>query len=66
VERGRVAESTVVRYRVGAQDGGDVHLASVMTSAGPIIIARLEDAMQPGDPVSLDVDDAGRIVGRPI
>ena len=66
VERGRVAESTVVRHRVGAQDGGDVHLASVVTSAGPIVIARLEDAMQPGDPVSLDVDDAGRIVGRAI
>ncbi|MFM0666926.1 zinc ribbon domain-containing protein [Paraburkholderia sediminicola] len=66
VERGNIAESTVVRHRVGAQGGGDVHLASVATSAGPIVIARLEAAMQSGDSVSLDVDDAGRIVGRAV
>ncbi|REE07344.1 hypothetical protein B0G71_7837 [Paraburkholderia sp. BL27I4N3] len=66
VERGSVAESTVVRHRVGAQGGGDVHLASVVTSAGPIVIARLEAAMQSGESVSLDVDDAGRIVGRAV
>jgi hypothetical protein len=47
VEHGSVAESTVVRHRVGAQGGGDVHLASVTTSAGPIVIARLAAGMQP-------------------
>jgi uncharacterized OB-fold protein len=66
VERGAVAESTVVRHRVGARGDGDVHLASVVTSAGPIVIARLEAAMQSGDAVSLDVDDAGRLVGRAV
>jgi hypothetical protein len=43
-----------------------VHLASVTTSAGPIVIARLAAGMQPGDSVSLDVDDTGRIVGRAV
>jgi uncharacterized OB-fold protein len=66
VERGNIAQSTVVRHRVGAQGGGDVHLASVATSAGPIVIARLEAGMQPGDSVSLDVDETGRIVGRAV
>ncbi|MFM0348493.1 zinc ribbon domain-containing protein [Paraburkholderia sp. RL17-347-BIC-D] len=66
VEHGSVAESTVVRHRVGAQGGGNVHLASVATSAGPIVIARLAAGMQPGDSVSLDVDDSGRIVGRAV
>ena len=40
VECGRIAESTVVRHRIGAQAGDDVHLASVLTSVGPIVIAR--------------------------
>jgi uncharacterized OB-fold protein len=66
VERGIVAESTVVQHRVGAQGPGDVHLASVVTSAGPIVIARLEDAMQSGEAVILDVDDAGRLIGRAV
>lgn len=66
VERGILAESTVVRHRVGAQGDGDLHLASVVTSAGPIVIARLEDAMQSGTAVSLDVDDAGRVICRAV
>ncbi|WP_321927437.1 zinc ribbon domain-containing protein [Paraburkholderia guartelaensis] len=64
VERGTVAESTVVRHRVGAHVDGDVHLASVVTSAGPIVIARLTHVMRSGDAVSLDVDDAGCVTGR--
>jgi uncharacterized OB-fold protein len=64
VQRGTLAESTVVRHRVGAQDAGDVHLASVVTSAGPIVVARLDHAMQYGDAVSLDVDDTGRVTGH--
>ena len=66
VERGTVAESTVVRHRVGAHGEGDVHLASVATSAGPIVIARLDGAMRSGDAVSLDVDDGGRVTGRAV
>jgi uncharacterized OB-fold protein len=64
VERGTLAESTVMRHRVGTQGAGDVHLASVVTSAGPIVIARLESAMQFGDAVRLNLDDAGRVTGR--
>ncbi|HEX7911877.1 MAG TPA: zinc ribbon domain-containing protein [Paraburkholderia sp.] len=64
VEHGTVAESTVVRHRVGTHGDGDMRLASVVTSAGPIVIARLEDALRSGDAVSLDVDDTGRVIGR--
>ena len=66
VERGTVAESTVVRHRVGALGGHDVHLASVATSAGPVVIARLEWAMQSGDTVSLVVDEAGCILAHEV
>jgi uncharacterized protein len=59
---GRVAEATVVRHRVGAEGGHDVHLASVVTSAGPIVIVRLDEALQAGHAVRLDVDEAGRIL----
>lgn len=61
VERGFVAESTVVRRRIGAEGGHDVHLASVVTSAGPVVIARLDQAMLSGAAVRLDIDDAGGI-----
>ncbi|QCP52015.1 rubredoxin [Trinickia violacea] len=66
VVRGTVNESTVVRHRVGAQEGGDVHLASVVTSAGPVVIARLEQGVLAGDEVALDMDEANRILARPI
>jgi uncharacterized protein len=69
VVHGTVAESTVVRHRVGAQAAQashDVHLASVVTTTGPIVIARLNRALQSGDAVRLDVDEAGRILGREI
>jgi hypothetical protein len=61
VERGFVAESTVVRRRVGAEVGHDVHLASVVTSAGPVVIARIDQAMLSGTAVCLDIDDAGGV-----
>jgi uncharacterized OB-fold protein len=66
VERGTVAESTVVRHRIGAQGGSDVHLASVVTSAGPIVIARLDHAMQAGDEVRLEIDDAHCVIAHEI
>lgn len=66
VEGGFIAESTVVSHRVGAEGGHDVHLASVVTSAGPIVIARLDRAMRSGDAVRLDIDDAGRILAHGI
>lgn len=66
VECGTVAESTVVRHRIGAQAGDDVHLASVLTSVGPIVIARLDNAMQAGDAVRLEIDDAHRVLAHAI
>jgi uncharacterized OB-fold protein len=65
VERGTVGEATVVRHRISAQQGGDVDLASVATSAGPIVIARLDRAMQAGDEVYLELDEANRILAYP-
>jgi len=66
VERGRVGELTTVRRRVGAQDGGDVLLASVTTDAGPNVIARLERAVRTGDCVRLAVDEQNRVLALPI
>ena len=34
VERGNIAQSTVVRHRVGAQGGGDVHLQAWQRAPG--------------------------------
>jgi uncharacterized protein len=64
VERGTVAEATVVRHRIGEQQRGDVHLASVATSAGPIVIARLDQATPAGDEVYLEIDEANRILAH--
>ncbi|MBU9184431.1 zinc ribbon domain-containing protein [Burkholderia multivorans] len=66
VEHGRVGELTTVRRRVGAQDGGDVLLASVTTDAGPTVIARLEGAVRTGDRVRVAVDEQNRVVVLPI
>lgn len=65
-ERGTIDELTTVRRRVGAQDGGDVLLASVTADAGPIVIARLERAMQAGDAVTLAIDEQNRVLALPI
>ncbi|MCP1116892.1 hypothetical protein [Robbsia andropogonis] len=64
-------ESTVVRMRAGVSAGdkeaGDVHLASVETDHGPIVIAMLEPADWPdriapnGAAVLLTMDAAQRI-----
>jgi uncharacterized protein len=61
---GTVEESTVVRHRVGAQGSGDVHLVSVRTPAGPVVIARSDTALCAGEAVSLTIDDAMRVWAR--
>ncbi|TDN61639.1 zinc ribbon domain-containing protein [Paraburkholderia sp. BL10I2N1] len=66
VEHGTVAEATIVHHRVGVQEGSEVHLASVATDAGPIVIARLERATQAGDRVRLEIDEARRILAQRI
>jgi len=72
---GRIAESTVVRLRVSGQTeagvNGNVHLASVETDRGPIVIAMIDAAEWPegiapiGAPVRLLIDDAHRIHAHP-
>jgi uncharacterized protein len=59
--RGTVSAATVVRYRVAAQSGADILLASVRTQAGPTVIARIDAALEPGDTVSLTLDAEHRI-----
>ncbi|MFD1554174.1 hypothetical protein ACFSHT_00845 [Paraburkholderia silviterrae] len=53
---GTVLAATVVSHRVGASEPGAVHLASVRTDAGPVVIARLDVAARKGETVSLEVD----------
>ena len=65
-ERGCVDELTTVRRRVGAQDGGDVGIASVTTDAGPIVIARLEGVVRAGEAVRLAIDEQNRVLALPI
>lgn len=65
IERGTVTECTTVRHRVGAERGADVYLASVETTAGPIVIAQLGRTTQSGEKVILEMDDDNRIRGRP-
>ncbi|WP_233862776.1 Zn-ribbon domain-containing OB-fold protein [Paraburkholderia adhaesiva] len=62
---GVIEESTVVRHRVGALGAGDIHLASVRTEAGAIVIARLDVPGRTGEPVLLTIDDAKRVLARP-
>ncbi|MEW9586209.1 Zn-ribbon domain-containing OB-fold protein [Paraburkholderia sp. DGU8] len=64
--RGNVAQATVVRHRIAAQAGAEVYLASVVTDAGPVVIARLDAAAQAGDAVSLELDEANRLLARRI
>lgn len=63
-EGGTIEEITVVRHRVGAQRGEDVHLATVRSTAGPVVIARLDEAMRPGAKVRLELDAAMRVLGH--
>lgn len=60
-ERGTIAESTTVHRRIGAQPSELVHLASVATDAGPIVVAHLEHALPVGAQVRLTIDDTNRI-----
>ncbi|WP_028217576.1 Zn-ribbon domain-containing OB-fold protein [Paraburkholderia oxyphila] len=64
VAHGTVLAATVVSHRVGASEPGAVHLASVRTDAGPVVIARLDVAARKGETVSLEVDEESRILAR--
>ncbi|TAL55969.1 zinc ribbon domain-containing protein [Pandoraea sp.] len=62
---GTIEQATVVRHRVGVPGAGDAHLASVRTSAGPMVVARLDQALPPGEVVTLTLDDAMRVLAHP-
>lgn len=64
--QGTVTEATVVHQRVGQSNAGPLHLASVVSSAGPIVIARSDVALHAGDIVRLTLDAGGAIVASPI
>ncbi|QBR00660.1 DNA-binding protein [Paraburkholderia pallida] len=64
VAHGTVLAATVVSHRVGTSEPGAVHLASVRTDAGPVVIARLDVAARKGETVSLEVDEESRILAR--
>lgn len=61
---GTVGESTVVRHRVGADDVREVYLASVITSAGPVVVARLDQPLESGSAVRLEMDGENRILAH--
>ncbi|MBB3257181.1 hypothetical protein F4827_002272 [Paraburkholderia bannensis] len=67
-QTGVVMEATVVRHRAGEGEGGasPLHLASVRTQAGPVVIARMEMPLADETLVSLAVDALHRIVAHPI
>lgn len=61
-QTGIVMETTVVRHRAGEAGPQPLHLASVCTQAGPVVIARMEAPLADKTRVSLAVDTAHRIV----
>lgn len=64
VSSGTVLETTVVRHRLGVQDGNDIHLATVKTAPGPMLVVRLDGPTEAGTTVVLEIDDEMRILGR--
>lgn len=64
VSSGTVLAATTVSHRVGAREPGAVHLASVQTDAGPVVIARFEAAARKGETVLLEVDEESCILAR--
>lgn len=61
---GTVIAATIVRHRVAAEHSGSVHVASVATDAGPIVIARIDADVQVGDAVSVDIDARQQIAAH--
>jgi len=59
---GTVMESTVVLHRAGEQGTQPLHLATVRTDQGPMVIARLDMPVPDGTCVRLEIDDTQCIV----
>ena len=63
VAGGRVEETTTVRHQADAAATGAVHLASVRTAGGVLIMARLDRAVERGGAVRLALAPDGAILG---
>jgi uncharacterized protein len=61
VTHGVVEQVTVLHRRPGGHSGEPSCIGTVLTDAGPRVIARLEEALQPGGRAILQVDDLGAI-----
>lgn len=62
---GTVEQTTFVRRRVGVPaDAPPIPLASVRSDLGPVVIARAEGEVGPGDRVELTTD-GGVVIARP-
>lgn len=64
VHEGVVQETTATRYKMGGSGQDVLHLATVATSGGPIVIARLDGAVDEGATVSLALEDGALLAGR--
>ncbi|SAL43461.1 hypothetical protein AWB69_04402 [Caballeronia udeis] len=60
---GSVEEVTILHHRAGKTGGDIAYIATVLTHAGPRVIARLERLLAPGIVVSLRLESDGAIVG---
>jgi uncharacterized OB-fold protein len=63
-QTGTVMETTVVRLRVGEPGAQPLHLATVRTQAGPVVIAHIDALLADKTCVSLAVDSSHRIVAH--
>jgi hypothetical protein len=63
LEAGTVEETTAVQRMPGTDPAAAVPIGSVRADAGPVVVARLEPGLRPGDRVELG-DDGGAPVAR--
>ncbi|HWK46626.1 MAG TPA: hypothetical protein VNT30_18035 [Stellaceae bacterium] len=63
VDRGTVEELTTVLHQADAAVAGTVHLASVRTDSGVVILARLDRAVALGAEVGLTLSPTGAVHG---
>ena len=62
--QGAVDDVTVVRHRSGTDAHAAVVLATIVTNAGPTVVAALDEALARGTPVELDLGADGRLSAR--
>lgn len=62
--QGVIDDVTVMRHRAGADAQADVILSTVVTHAGPTVIAALDEVLARGTSVELDRAADGRLSAR--